>query len=122
MKTVVFILALLATLKLGHHEYLYRAATRDAIVAAYQQRAAQACREDARSAFLGVTPQAWNAPSSVQLMIGKGGLDVPFWQVDNKLWNARYRNPLLVLSTGSPRGGVYCEYDIVNAAATVIRM
>ena len=45
-----------------------------------------------------------------------------FWQVDNKLWNARYRNPLLVLSTGTRGGEVYCEYDIVNAAATVIRM
>jgi hypothetical protein len=122
MKAVVLILAVLATLKLGHHEYLYRSATHDAIVSAYKERAAQACQRDARSAFLGVTPQAWNAPASVQLMIGKSGLDVQFWQVDNKLWNARYRNPLLVLSTGSPRGSVYCEYDIVNAAATVIRM
>ena len=122
MKTVVFILALLATVKLGHHEYLYRSATQEAIVAAYKERAADACRKDARSAFLGVASQAWNAPTSVQLMIGKSSLDVQFWQVDNKLWNARYRNPLLVLSTGSPRGSVYCEYDIVNAAATVIRM
>jgi hypothetical protein len=122
MKAVVFILLVLAGLKLGHHEYLYRSATRDAIVAAYKERAAEACRKDARSAFLGVTPQAWNAPASVQLMIGKSGLDVQFWQVDNKHWNARYRNPLLVLSTGSPKGSVYCEYDIVNAAATVIRM
>ncbi len=122
MKAVVFILVVLASLKLGHHEYLYRSATREAIVAAYQERAARACREDARSAFLGVTPQAWSAPTSVQLMIGKSSLDVQFWQVDNKLWSARYRNPLLVLSTGSPRGSVYCEYDIVNAAATVVRM
>jgi hypothetical protein len=122
MKTVVFILALLATLKLGHHEDLYRAATHEAIGAAYKERAAEACRKDARSAFLGVSSQAWNVPTSVQLMIGKSSLDVQFWQVDNKLWNARYRNPLLVLSTGSPRGSVYCEYDIVNAAATVIRM
>lgn len=122
MKTAVFILVLLASLKLGHHEYLYRSATRDAIVAAYKERAAEACRKDARSAFLGVTPQAWNAPSSVQLMIGKSGLDVQFWEVDNKLWNARYRNPLLVMSAGSPKGIVYCEYDIVNAAATIARM
>ncbi len=122
MKAVVFILVLLASLKLGHQEYLYRSATREAIVAAYKERAADACRKDARSIFLGVNPEAWNTTSSVQLMIGKGSLDVPFWQVDTKLWNARYRNPLLVLSTGSPRGSVYCEYDIVNAAATVIRM
>ena len=61
-------------------------------------------------------------PPSVQLVIGKSELDVQFWQVDNKLWNARYRNPLLVLETGTRGGEVYCEYDIVNAAATVVRM
>ena len=122
MKAVVFILLVLASLKLGHQEYLYRSATREAIVTAYKDRAAEACRRDARSTLFGLTERAWNNPPSVQLVIGKGGLDVNFWQVDNKLWNARYRNPLLVLSTGTRGGEVYCEYDIVNAAATVVRM
>jgi len=122
MKAVVFILLVLASLKLGHHEYLYRSATRDALVAAYSESAAEACQKDARNIVLGVTAQAWANAPSIQLMIGKGGLDVHYWQVDNKLWNARYRNPLLVLSTGSRKGEVYCEYDIVNAAASVYRM
>jgi hypothetical protein len=121
MKAVVFILALLAGLKLGHHEYLYRTATRDAIVAAYKARAVQACQKDVRNIILGLTPQNWSNPPSVQLAIGKGGLDVQFWQVDNDLWNVRYRNPILILSpTGS--SSTYCEYDIVNAAASVHRM
>jgi hypothetical protein len=122
MKAVVFILVLLASVKLGHQEYLYRSATREAIVAAYRESAAEACQKDARNIILGVTAQAWINSPSIQLMIGKSGLDVQFWQVDNKLWNARYRNPLLVLSTGSRKGEVYCEYDIVNAAASVYRM
>jgi hypothetical protein len=122
MKAVVFILALLASLKLGHHEYLYRSATREAIVTAYRESAAEACQKDVRNIVLGITAQAWADSPSIQLMIGKSGLDVHFWQVDNKLWSARYRNPLLVLSTGSRKGEVYCEYDIVNAAASVYRM
>jgi hypothetical protein len=122
MRTVVFILALLAAAKLGHQEYLYRAATREAIVAAYRERAAQACQKDARAASLGLAPQAWITPASATLVIGKSNLDVQIWQVDNHLWNARYRNPFLILSAGARGGQVYCEYDIVNAAASVHRM
>ena len=54
MKAVVFILVLLAGLKLGHQEYLYRVATRDLIVAAYKDRAVQACLTHARNASLGL--------------------------------------------------------------------
>lgn len=122
MKTVVFILVLLAGFKLGHQEYLYRSATRDAILAAYKDRAVQACQKDGRTASFGLTPQAWTGSNSIQLVIGKANLDVQLWQVDNQLWNARYRNPLLILSTGSRTGQVYCEYDIVNAAASVHRL
>lgn len=122
MKTVVFILALLATLKLGHQEYLYRAATREAIVAAYKDRAASACQKDGRTAGFGLTPQAWANSASVQLAIGKSNIDVQLWQVDNHQWNARYRNPFLILSAGARAGQIYCEYDIVNAAASVHRM
>ena len=122
MKTVVFILALLAGLKLGHQEYLYRTATRDVIVAAYKDRAAPGLSTDGRNASLGLAPQAWANPASIRLVIGKSGVDVQLWQVDNDLWNARYRNPFLVLTAGARTGQVYCEYDIVNAAASVHRM
>ena len=124
MKTVVFILVLLAAFKLGQQEYLYRTATRDVIVAAYKDRAVQACAKDGRNANLGLSPQTWANSSSIQLVIGKSGLDVQLWQVDNHLWNARYRNPLIILSaeTRSGLGQAYCEYDIVNAAASVYRL
>ena len=121
MKAVVFILAILAGLKLGHQEYLYRTATRDVIVAAYKMRAVEACQRDRRNAALGISPQTWTNISSVQLAIGKGGLDVQLWQVDNDLWSVRYRNPFLILSAGAP-GSAYCEYDILNAAASVHRL
>lgn len=122
MKAVVFILVLLAALKLGHQEYLYRAATREVIVATYRDRAALACQSDGRNASLGIAPYMWAGTQSVQLTIGKSGLDVHVWQVDSPLWAARFRHPFLVLTPGSRSGQVYCEYDIVNAVASVHRM
>jgi hypothetical protein len=122
MKSVVFILVLLAALKLGHQEYLYRLATRDVIVAAYRDRAIQACLTDGRSANLGLAPQAWIHPAAVSLVVGNSGLDARFWQVGSDLWNPRYPNPLLVLTADARSGQVSCEYDIVNGAASVRRL
>jgi hypothetical protein len=93
MKAVVFFLALLAAAKLGYQEYLFRAATKEAIIGAYKEHAVQACQRDARGASLGIGPQAWSSPSSIRLVIGKGTLDVYPWQVDHAMWNARYRHP-----------------------------
>jgi hypothetical protein len=120
MKAIVILLALLVAAKLGHQEYLYRASTREAIIGAYKERAVHACQKDARSVSLGLAPQAWSNPS-VKLVIGKGTLDVQIWQVDHEMWNARYRNAYLFLTPAS-RSNLYCEYDIVNAAASVYRM
>ncbi len=59
---------------------------------------------------------------AIQWVIGKSGLDVNLWQVDNALWSARYRNPYLLLTAGQYSGTIYCEYDILNAAASVHRL
>ena len=53
MRAVVIFLALLAAAKLGYQEYLFRAATRDAIIGAYKEHAVQACQKDTRSHSLG---------------------------------------------------------------------
>ena len=117
MKPLAIVLALLAAAKLAHQEYLFRTATRDAIIGAYKAHAAAACQSDARRTGLDVPVQAWLNPVSIDFVIGNAALDVNLWQVDNALWNARYRNPYLLL-TAEPRSGlVHCEYDIVNSAA-----
>jgi hypothetical protein len=122
MRAVVIFLVLLAATKLGCQEYLFRAATRDAIVGAYKEHAVQACQSDSKNHALGLSAQAWANPKSVALVIGKRSLDVYPWQLDHALWNARYRNPYLFLTTSERSGSVRCEYDIVNAAAAVSRM
>lgn len=126
MRALVIFLVLLAAGKFGYQEYLFRTATRDAIIGAYRVHAVEACQSDAGNRGLGLGPQAWANPRNVKVMIGKSSLDVYLWQTDHAQWAARYRNPYLLLTAeqtpGQRAGGVQCEYDIVNAAAAVSRM
>jgi hypothetical protein len=122
MRPVVLFLALLAAAKLGHQEYLFRTGTRDAILGAYREHATEACQRQGRSLAPIVPAQAWASPTAIQLVIGKNSLDVNLWQVDNALWSARFRNPYLLLTAGEQSGTIYCEYDILNAAASVHRL
>ena len=121
MKPLLIVLAVLATAKVLHHEYLFRTSTREVIIQAYRERAVLACQKDALGTMLGINPQAWSTPSSITLAIGKRNLDVHLWQVDHKNWSARYRNPYLFISAGQRSTAVTCEYDIVNASAFVYR-
>ena len=120
MRALVLVLFLLAATKVGYHEYMYLVATNEVIVAAYRERAVGACQKDAKGQTL-VPAAVWAKPQSLKLVIGKGNLDVYFWQVDHALWSARFRNPYLFLSAGQD-SRVYCEFDIVHGAASVFRM
>jgi hypothetical protein len=122
MRVFVILLLLLAAGKLAFQEYLFRAGTRDAVLEAYRQQAVDACQRDARSLGLAATAQAWANPRTVELVIGKRGIDVYPWQVDHASWNARYRHPYLLLTAVERAGKISCEYDIVNASAAVSRM
>src|SRR6185312_9289844 len=75
MKSIVLLLSLLAAVKLAHQEYLFRSATREAILGAYRGHAAEACQREARTQAPGLSAQAWASPAAVELLIGKPGLD-----------------------------------------------
>ena len=123
-KLVVFVLFLIAA-KFGYHEYLYRVATRDAIVGMVQERALQQCQRHAKLSVVtptGAAPtNAWSRPASVSLRIGKTGLDVYPWQINSAQWNARYRNPYLLIVAEPTATSLMCEYDILNGSAQVFR-
>ena len=121
MKAVVFLLVLLASVKVGYHEYMFRMATNEVIIAAYRDRAISACQRDTKGQAL-VPATAWSKPKSVKLVIGKQNLDVYLWQVDHTMWSARFKNPYLFLSASDKPAKVYCEFDIVHGAASVFRM
>ena len=54
------------------------------------------------------------SPAAIQFVVGKNGLDVNLWQIDNALWSARYRDPYLLLNAGQHSDTIYCEYDILT--------
>lgn len=118
MKVVVLILAVLAAAKVGLHEFLYRTATNDVIISAYRDRAVAACAKEPR-ALHAVQATAWEQPGEVRLVIGKPNIDVYIWQVEHRLWNARFVNPYLVIEASGPANRLLCEYDIVHATASL---
>jgi hypothetical protein len=119
MRLLVLALALLAGLKLWAQDTVYRSATEEALVAAYRDRAVTACqKEPARDARTSAVN--WSNASAIKLVIGDSNLSVYVWEVDHELWNARYRNPYLVL-TPSDRASLVCTYDIGLGTAHVSR-
>lgn len=121
MKAGVAALALLAAGKIVTQDYLYRTGTREVLISTYRDRAISACQKDPRNQGLVANVGIWSRPGDIKVVIGKGDLDVWFWQVDNSLWNARYRNPYLHLASGDRMSNASCEYDIVHGIATVTR-
>jgi hypothetical protein len=126
MRKLVILVLILAAAKVGYQEYLFRAATREVIVSTFQERALQVCQRHTKASVVtaaGTAPvSAWNRPSSVSLMIGKTGPSVYLWQVNSTQWNARYRNPYLLIVAENSASGLACEYDILNGSAQVFKL
>ncbi|MBS0240678.1 MAG: hypothetical protein JSS20_00785 [Proteobacteria bacterium] len=121
MRVLVLVLVLLAAAKIGAQYYLVSSAKNEIIVGAYRERAIGACGQTARTQHVDVKP-TWADNSDVRLVIGKSSLDVQLWQFDNRLWAARYKNPYLFLTMRDDAQKVFCEFDIVQGSATVLRM
>lgn len=122
MRVIVAILALLAAGKVGYHEYIYRAASSEIIIAAYRERAVKACREQsarAGDANASASVDPWNHPENIRLTIGNPAVDVALWSTDSTLWNARYKNPYLLLSGSDQTRNLMCEFDVVHDVASV---
>jgi hypothetical protein len=121
MKMLILILIVLASSKVGWQEYLAYSAKSEIIVAAYRDRAATACDRDSRGR-LASSGALWDEPRSTKLVIGKPALDVQLWQLNHPSWQARFKNPYLVLSAGDGLGRVFCEFDIVHGTTTIGRL
>ena len=121
MKILILMLVVLASSKVGWQEYLAYTAKSEIIVAAYRDRAATACDRDSRGRH-GVAGHYWEEPRSTKLVIGKSSLDVQIWQLNHPSWQARFKNPYLVLSAGDGLGRVFCEFDIVHGTTIIGRL
>ena len=118
-RVIVIGLALMAAGKLASHAYLYRAATHDIIVSTYRDQAIRACARNGLQGPMRVPPQTWSASSQVSLAIGKRDIDVYLWQINHRLWEARFKNPYLVVTADLETAHIYCEYDVRRGFALV---
>ncbi len=124
MRSVVIILALLAGLKVWSQDHLYRSAMNDALVVAYRDRAAQMClKATDPSAFARLTKTSadaknpWaSATETPKIAIGDPAIDVAIWDVDNPLWDVRFRHPHILLATSDTTNG-QCRFDGVAGVA-----
>jgi hypothetical protein len=61
----------------------------------------------------------WTSGTAPKLTIGNPALAVHIWQFDHELWNARFRQPHLLLRAADP--ALSCTYDIMADTAAVTR-
>lgn len=120
MRIVVLILAALAAAKVWASNQMYRAAAEDAVVAAYRDAAIAACQQDAARDGRAATAAQWAKPASIRFMIGKRGIDVNVWDVDNAQWKARYKQAFLVLAPADAATRAACEYDVSARVAAIV--
>ncbi|MGE0768787.1 MAG: hypothetical protein AB7L90_20285 [Hyphomicrobiaceae bacterium] len=121
MRIFVFVLLLLVAAKVGTQQYLVSTAKDEIIVAAYRERAVSACRDAARSTRLELS-STWSPPREMRVVVGKGTLDIALWQVDNVLWETRYKTPYLLFPMQDAPKPVYCQFNIAHGAASLIRL
>ncbi|HRD76948.1 MAG TPA: hypothetical protein PK264_13625 [Hyphomicrobiaceae bacterium] len=119
MRMLVLVLAILAGLKVAYQEYVYRSVTAEVIITAYRDRALEACRTHAWGKA--VTADAWANPLSMTLSVGRSTLGSDAFQLDHAQWNARFKNPYLLITAGDGTAEITCEFDIVNSVAAAQR-
>lgn len=121
MRALVLALALLAGLKIWIQDSVYRTAAEEAILLAYRARAAEACAAlaDPGTGTGNRRVADWSAGADPRVAVGNPAVPVRIWDVDNEQWNARFRQPYLVLS--APDSARACTYDILAGAAAIAR-
>lgn len=113
LRIIVILVAGLAGLKVWAQDRYYRTIMHEALISAYQERAAATCLKEALKTQRGKSVQAWSGP---EIVIGNRHANVALWDIDSPLWDVRYRHPNLVLKTGTG-GDVRCSYDLTAGLA-----
>jgi hypothetical protein len=119
VRTILLGLAMLAVAKIWYQDHTYRTAMADAIVEAYRDRALEVCRRNTVKRVGGARDLAastWNVTSTAETVIGNPELSVAIWDTQNALWNQRFRDLHIVLTSAA---GERCSYDVRQGAATM---
>lgn len=120
LRALVVVLAVLAAAKLWTQNRLFHDGASDALLLAYGERAMAACQSQDMPRAVGGAP-LWTRPASVDLAIGRSGVDVQIWQLANDRWPARFKHPHVVLTLAGTPAPV-CEYDVIEGRAYLAQM
>ena len=80
LRALVIALAVLAGAKIWTQDRLYRDGAQDALLRAYRERAIAACQSE-QIFRAGANAPLWTRPATVDLVIGRSGVDVQIWQL-----------------------------------------
>ncbi len=123
MRAIVLALAVLAGLKIWTQDTFYRAATEDAVIEAYRDRAIAACQKepqkDKQGRQLAPSIVTWASPASVRLVIGNSTIPVRIWELDHERWDQRFKHAYIVLAAGERHARLICAYDIARRSAEI---
>lgn len=115
LRTMLFIAASLAVAKVWASDRYHRAIYSDALIAAYGDKARVTCQKE----FGRITRAYGNLKlSATNVVIGSPAVKVAMWDMDNPLWEVRYKHPHLML-TAEPLADLRCAFDVTAGLASV---
>lgn len=115
LRTIVVLMAGLAALKVWAQDRYHRAIYHDALVEAYEDKARAACGKEMTRLNRTLAGLALHVDA---VSIGSPDVRVALWDVDNPLWDVRYRNPHLMMSA-KLSNDVRCAFDVTAGLVTL---
>ena len=117
MRSVLAFIAILAALKFGYQEWVYRSALVDTLITTYRQDAVESCQKEAKARNLTVEYGSWSDPESFQLIVGHGTRDAGSTDITGAA-----ASPFLVIVARKDPARIQCEFDIVRMSAAVYQL
>lgn len=118
-RAAFYLLLVVLIAKFAFEGYLYKRATERVLLATFRNQAIESCAHTGATGPMELPYEVWNHVSYVVVQIGKQEVDVRFWDVRNRLWEARYQKAYLRVTVQKWRRHIFCIYDIERGVASV---
>lgn len=115
LRTILILAAGLAGLKVWASDRYHRTIYHEALITAYGEKARATCQREAGRIGRAYATLRLNA---ADVVIGSPDTRVALWDIDNPLWEVRYRHPHL-LFTAEPVSPLRCAFDVTAGLARV---
>ena len=119
VRSVIAFVAILAALKFGYQEWVYRSALVDTLMTTYRQDAVESCQKEAKARNLAIGYGSWNDPESLQLIVGHSSREANANTTD---LTGTPASPFLVIVARQDPAKIQCEFDIVRMSAAVFQL